>query len=415
MKLTTTVFWSALATIIRLATGFVSVKFVAVKIGPLGVGLVGQFGNFSQIIMTLALGGVSSGLIKFTSQFKDNTEELYQIWRTIIWISGVMIIIISVFMILFHNWLALVFLHDKKFGIVFIIFAFSLIFFVANSLMLNILNGLHQIQKFNLLNSLNSVLALGVTLALVNYLHLIGAILSLVTSQAVTFFVIIFFVARSDWFKPKAFFGKFNLYYFKQLMGFTAMSITSICVIPTSQMFVRTYLANHSSWEIAGCWQGVQKISDSYLMVVYTALGTYFLPKLSSLSDTKLIHQEIINGYLKIMPFVLISALSIYIFRNLIINLLFSHDFFAMRTMFFWQLLGDCFKIASYMLAYLLLAKAKTRLFIFSEIFFGITFPLFSYLLINFLGSSGAVMAFALNYFLYFMFMIYLYKKGHLL
>ena len=71
MKLASTVSWSALATIIRLANGgFVSMKIVAVLVGPIGVALIGQFGNFNSIVMVLALGGVSSGVISTLRNIK---------------------------------------------------------------------------------------------------------------------------------------------------------------------------------------------------------------------------------------------------------------------------------------------------------------------------------------------------------
>lgn len=45
-----------------------------------------------------------------------------------------------------------------------------------------------------------------------------------------------------------------------------------------------------------------------------------------------------------------------------------------------------------------MLAKAKIKLFMITEIILGISFPLLSYLFINLAGADGAVMAFALNY-----------------
>lgn len=414
MKLASTVSWSALATLIRLASNFVSIKIVALIAGPLGVALVGQFSNFNGIVMVLALGGISSGVIKYTSQYKDNLDELRKIWQTIIWISVTLTIPVIIVLLLFHNWLAEEFLHSAKYGSILVIFAFSLGFYVANGLLLNILNGLHEIKRFNLLNTLNSVLGLCATIILVYQYQVYGALLAMVTSQSITFFIITFFVRKQAWFKLNNFIGKFDHYYCKRLMGFTAMSLTSMCVIPTSQMFVRGYLANHFSWDIAGCWQGMQKISDSYLMIVYTALGTYFLPKLSNLQDKQQISHEIKKGYKLIMPFVIVSALTIYFCRDLVIYVLFANSFSDMRDMFFWQLIGDCFKIASYVLAYLMLARAKTRLFMITEIIFGISFPFLSYLFINLAGADGAVMAFALNYMIYFVLFVVLYKKGYL-
>lgn len=414
MKLVSTVSWSALATIIRLANGFVSMKVVAVLIGPVGVALIGQFGNFTSIVMTLALGGISTGVVKYTSQYKDNPDELRKVWHTVSWVSVVLSIPVILVLLVFHSWLAQEFLHDAKYGSILIIFAFSLSFYIANSLLLNILNGLHEIKRFNLLNTLNSTLGLLVTIALVHQYKVYGALLAMVTSQSITFLIITFFVRKQAWFRLSNFFGKFNEFYFKKLLGFTAMSLTSMCVIPTSQMFVRGYLANHTSWDIAGCWQGMQKISDSYLMIVYTALGTYFLPKLANLKSSEEISIEIRNGYKVIMPFVLGSAILIYLLRDFIIHLLFANSFNAMRDMFAWQLTGDCFKLASYVLAYLMLARAKTKIFMATEIVFGISFPLLSYLFINLAGADGAVMAFALNYIVYFILFVMLYKKGYL-
>ncbi len=414
MKLASTVSWSALATIIRLANGFVSMKIVAVLVGPIGVALIGQFGNFNSIVMVLALGGVSSGVIKYTSQYKDNQEELHKVWRTVTWVSLALSIPVIIVLLSFHNWLAQEFLHDVKYGSILVIFAFSLGFYVANSLLLNILNGLHEIKRFNLLNTLNSTLGLLVTIGLVYQYKVYGALLAMVISQSITFFIIAFFVRKQAWFKLNNFFGKFDKYYFNKLLGFTAMSLTSMCVIPTSQMFVRGYLADHTSWNVAGCWQGMQKISDAYLMIVYTALGTYFLPKLANLQDKNQISKEINNGYKLIMPFVICSAIIIYFMRDFVIHLLFAKSFGAMRDMFFWQLIGDCFKLASWILAYLMLARAKTKLFMLTEIIFGISFLLLSYLFINLIGANGAVMAFALNYMIYFVIFVVLYKKGYL-
>ncbi len=414
MKLASTVSWSALATIIRLANGFVSMKVVAVLVGPVGIALIGQFGNFTSIIMTLALGGISTGVIKYTSQYKDNPDELKRVWYTISWVSGVLSIPVIFILLVFHTWLAKEFLHNIEYASILVVFAFSLGFYVANNLLLNILNGLHEIKRFNLLNTLNSTLGLLVTIGLVYQYKVYGALLAMVTSQSITFFIIIIFVRKQAWFKLSNFFGKFDKFYFKKLLGFTAMSLTSMCVIPTSQMFVRGYLASHTSWDVAGCWQGMQKISDAYLMIVYTALGTYFLPKLANLQDRNQISKEIRNGYKLIMPFVIVSAVVIYFCRDIVIQVLFAKSFGAMRDMFFWQLIGDCFKLASWILAYLMLAKAKTKLFMITEIIFGISFPLLSYIFINFAGVDGAVMAFALNYMIYFVLFVVLYKKGYL-
>ena len=138
------------------------------------------------------------------------------------------------------------------------------------------------------------------------------------------------------------------------------------------------------------------------------------LPKLANLQDKNQISKEIGNGYKLIMPFVIGSAIIIYLIRSFIIRLLFAKSFSAMDGMFAWQLVGDCFKIATYLVSYLVLARAKTKIFMLTEVLFGISFPVLSYSFINLIGANGAVMAFALNYMIYFILFVVLYKKGYL-
>src|SRR5690606_17800592 len=110
-----------------------------------------------------------------------------------------------------------------------------------------------------------------------------------------------------------------------------------------------------------GYWQGMMRISDGYLMLITTALSTYYLPKLSSLTTNKDLRNEIINGYKLIIPLVFSGCILIYFLRFFIIKLLYTTDFIAMENLFLWQLIGDFFKLSAWVLAYLMLAKAMTK------------------------------------------------------
>ena len=55
---------NAVSTFIRMLTGFVSVKVVAVLIGPVGIALLGQLNNFSSILLSISTGGITNGMTK---------------------------------------------------------------------------------------------------------------------------------------------------------------------------------------------------------------------------------------------------------------------------------------------------------------------------------------------------------------
>jgi PST family polysaccharide transporter len=91
--------------------------------------------------------------------------------------------------------------------------------------------------------------------------------------------------------------------------------------------------------------------------------------------------------------------------------LLFTPDFVAANALYGPQLLGDVIKIASFVLSYLMLAKAMTRLFVLSECVFAGTYLLLVYVFTAHFGVVGAMYAFAVNYLLYLAFNVVVARR----
>ncbi|RYZ79482.1 MAG: hypothetical protein EOO68_38850 [Moraxellaceae bacterium] len=162
---------------------------------------------------------------------------------------------------------------------------------------------------------------------------------------------------------------------------------------------------------VAGYWQAVTKISDYYLSFITMVLGVYYMPKLSELQNRLELRQEIIKGYKYILPAVSLIALLIWLFRDLIVHVLFTPGFMPMKPLFSFQLLGDVFKIASWLLAILMIAKAMTKTYIITEFIFATTYVVFCYYFIDHYGVIGATYGFCLNYFLYLVVMSIIMRK----
>jgi PST family polysaccharide transporter len=291
------------------------------------------------------------------------------------------------------------------------VLSFTVFLFALNIILLSILNGQKEIKKFILVSISSSLFSLLFTSFLIIKLSLIGALYALVANQSVIFFVTLLFVIKSRWFKWEYFSKGIDRDSLVKLGKFSLMALTSALMIPVSELIIRDYIGETLSWDSAGYWQGIMYISKMYLLVVTTSLGIYYLPKLSEITDNKELKEEIKNGYKIIIPIVAIMALGIYLSRDLVIEIAFSSDFIMMRELFKWQLIGDIIKIISWLLAYLMLAKAMTKLFIISEIIFTISWITFAILGVKYFGLVGVTYAFSLNYFLYLIFVFIYFKK----
>lgn len=63
------------------------------------------------------------------------------------------------------------------------------------------------------------------------------------------------------------------------------MSMIHILTVPVSFIIIRNYITDTLSMEHAGYWQGLTKISDTYLMFITMSLSVYYLPRLSEIKD----------------------------------------------------------------------------------------------------------------------------------
>lgn len=411
MNLLKTSFFSAVSTLLKISASFVANKFIAVYTGPNGVALIGQFTNLVTILSTFANGAINSGVVKYTSEFENHENKLIALFSTSIKISIGCSLVVGTILVITGRYISLYFLNTADYESIIIIFGVVIILYSLNLLFLSILNGKHEIKKLTLVNSISSIIGLILTIFLVIYLNVYGALLSLVLIQSLVFFITITALVKTSWFKLAYFIAPFDKVFSKKLFQYSLMNIVTAVTIPVSQIVIRNYIINNISLQQAGYWQGLLRISDGYLLIVTTSLSTYYLPKLSKLKKKIEIKKEIFYGYKVLLPFVALSCVVIFFLRYLIIKTLYTTSFNPMSNLFLFQLLGDFFKISSWLLAYIMVARSLTKLYIITEILLSISYVLIGIVLMKLFGLVGVTYAFALNYFLYLIFMVFAFKS----
>jgi PST family polysaccharide transporter len=411
LKLLKTTLFSGATTFIKLSSGFVASKIIAVYTGPAGLALVGAFTNFISIALTFANGAINTGVVKFTAEFESNISKQKSLFSTSLKISLVCSTLVGTLLVFFSEYFSILIFQVGNYYKQFQLLGICILFYSLNSLLISILNGKGLIRSLSIVNALGSLVSLLLTIILVYFYKIDGALYALVLGQSVVFIITFVFFLKSSWFSLEYFKEKFNVALALKLSQFSLMAIVTALTVPVSQIVIRNLIISDIGIKDGGIWQGLLKISDGYLLLITTSLSTYYLPKLSSLRKDMEIKAEIINGYKLIIPAVFAGCLIIYFLRFSIINTLFSSDFFEMNKLFFWQLLGDFFKILAWVLAYLMLVKSMTKVYIATEIIFSLSYVLLSYLLMQISGVEGVVIAFAINYFIYLLVMLGIFRK----
>ena len=411
MTLIKTSLLSSIATIIKILTGFITVKIISVYLGPSGLALVAQVNNFIGLLTSLSSGGIGNGIVKYTAEFKENKVEIFKTWSTALKLSVVLSLIIGIFVSIFSKKISFYLLGNEEFYFVFLIFSLLVIFFTMNTVFTSIFNGLGEIKKLTFLNVVSSLIGLFIALLLILNFGLKGALISGIVSQFIIFFVIVIFLKKSSLFSLRIFKEKFDIKTLYNLLNFSGMTLTAVIMNMGALIFLRNYIGNNFGWDSAGYWQGIWRISETYLMLITMTLSIYYLPKLSEIQNKKELIKEILYGYKIIIPVVILMAGFIYIFRDFLIRLIFSDDFQPMSDLFLFQLIGDVVKIASWLLGYIMIAKAMTGKYILLEIISVLNFVVLSIIFLNIYGLVGITLAFMVNYIFYFAILALIFKR----
>lgn len=401
---------NAIATAVRMLAGLISVKIVAAIIGPAGVAILGQLNNISTILLGVATGGIGTGIVKYVAEYKEDKSLIRLLLSNALRIILYFTFFVALGLIAFHDYLSRTILLSNEYGYVFNVFGFTIIFYTLNSLLVSILNGYKEFKQYVRVNICGTVLGLVFSILLVTQFGLTGAMINAVTFQSVMFFVTLWMCRKYPWLSFFNFTAKFDKGTACNYLKYSLMAFVTLAVVPVSQMLLRGYVISEISITEAGWWEGMNRISNMYLSVITTSFSVYYLPKLSEIKDKLELRNEIFRCYKFIIPMLLIATISIYMLRHFIIWLLFTPAFYPMENLFIWQLLGDLFKIASWLLAFLMVAKAKTIAFITSEIVFSLLFVGLGFLFMHWNGTVGITQAYMTNYIIYLLAMIYLFR-----
>src|SRR5690606_9434576 len=101
----------------------------------------------------------------------------------------------------------------------------------------------------------------------------------------------------------------------------------------------------------------------------------------------------------------------LYLFRNYVIIILQTPEFYPMEALFAWQLAGDFFKVASMVIAYQFLAKNMFWHFVITEIFSLLLLYFCSVWFISAYGYVGASIGYALQMLVYLLVIAFIFRK----
>ncbi|TLX76905.1 O-antigen translocase [Labilibacter sediminis] len=394
---------------LRFIIGIINIKVISIWIGASGLALTGQFTNFLQIAGTFSGIGFNHGITKLISQYSNSTIRKKLIISNGLALSLGLSIVTSILLYLFSDILSISILKDIRFKLFFKlagIVVFSLSF---SNLILSILNGAKKYKSFIQLN-IGMIISSFIFLVPMTYLYgLNGAILSQYFSGIIHIILALYFAKDINYKSLNHF--RISFYISKRLIHFGLMLVLASSIPPLVSIVIRNLIISEYGLEVAGWWEGVSRISKTYLGLCISTISLYYLPQISKHQSSSQLNKLIHSTIKQAMPIVTFGLILIFISKDIIVKVLFTKDFYEMKKLFLFQNIGDTCRMFNWFFAITIIIKEKITIYIYSEIIMAVTYLTLVYLIIPYLGINYSTLPYMINTFIYLGVSQYIYRK----
>lgn len=391
--------------ILRFVVGLLNMKIVALFAGTSGMALFGQLQNALQLGSTLSGLGLSNGVVKFTSKYKNDVNERDSILSTGFSVTFLMALVVGISIFFLADYISFYLFKSTQYAH---ICQFVGIHFISGSifnLVLAVFNGLLRLKEYVFLNVVNSTSFLMLVYIFTIVWNIEGMLWALVFQNVIACSIAVLVVSKR---KIRIRFSIKKKACFK-LGNYTIMTLASGIIGPLILLLVREIIIVNEGMHLAGIWESVNKISNSYIALMTGAFAYYFLPRFSQLKSHSSISEEVYSTYKTLVPILILGGLLLYVFRGHVVDIIYTKSFSEASDIMIWQIFGDFFRILSWLIGYLLIAKTKTVAFVCTELLSAVLQVFLTKVLVNQFGIEGSTMAYGLENVIYFIFMIFVF------
>ncbi|AOC93558.1 Polysaccharide biosynthesis protein [Flavobacterium anhuiense] len=404
---------NSLSVALKIGIGLITSKILAVFVGPSGMALVGNLRNFLTSLENIATLGFQNGIVKYTAESEKSRIELQKIISTVfIALIGVAILLSIILFCSASYWNEKIFGDNTEYLIVFKTLSFVLPTYGLSIFFIAVINGLGKFKKVISINIIGNIVGLLTSVFLILQFKTTGALMAIVMAPALLFFITLYLVQKEIQIFQFVKLDVFDFKVLKNLSAYSLMTLVSSVFGPFVFLAIRNHIIQDLGIEQAGYWETMTRISSYYLMFISAILSVYFLPKLSKAQNNQETKSVFLQYYKYILPVFALALAILYFIRFFVIQLLFTKEFLPVTDLFFWQLLGDVFKVCALILGYQFFAKRKTSAFIITELFSLSVFYTASLYFIELFQIEGVVIAYVFQNACYFIVLGIYFRKS---
>lgn len=387
-------------------------KFVAVLLGPSGMGVVGLLTTTLSLMSSLTNLGLGRSAVRdISSANSTNNEEkiseTISVFRKLVWMTGALGMTAT---IILSPLLSYFTFGNYDYTVAYMLLAATLLITQLTVGQTVILQGLRKISWMAKAGVYSSVVGLLTSVPLY-YLYGIKGIVPAIIVTAISVYIIQEHFAKKINIRATSISLKEALKKGNGMIKLGLVLSVNGLITTGASYLIRIYISHSGNLEDVGFYTAGFAIINTYIGMVFSAMITDYYPRLAAVQNDQPKYNILINQQIEVAIYIVAPLIcGFLIFVNWVIVLIYSSKFLPIVEMIQWGILAIFFKTLGWAIGVLLAAKGHSKHLFWNEFIANTYLLLLNILGYYFFGLEGLGISFLIGYFLHFL-QIYLFTK----
>ena len=348
--------------------GLVRNKFVALLLGPGGMGLVTLFNTTVSLISQATHLGISFSAVRRISELYDESDEeksshfvqVVRGWSVLTALLGMLVCVVAGSFLInaTFSW------GDHSLHFVLLSPAIGMLAITGGETA--ILKGQRKLGALAMIQVISAIASLAISVPIYYFFWQTGIVPVIVLMAFFTMCATMYYSLRLY---PYRLYGTRGILGEGMDMVRLGVAFTLAGVVASAaEMVIRSFLNVTGDLDVLGLYNAGYMITITYAGMVFSAMETDYYPRLSAVNQNVEATNLTVNRQMEVSLLILAPMLTALIaFLPVLIPLLFSREFVSVIEMAQVTVVSMYFKVLTLPVAYITLARGKSKAYLFLE------------------------------------------------
>lgn len=376
---------------------------LALLLGPTGVGLLSIYNSLQGMVSTAAGLGMGSSSVRQIASVKGEEQALSRVRRVLLAAHLVQGALAMLGVWLLRGPIAEWLLGTREYATEVSLIGLAIFLGLLGTAQTALLQGMRRIGDLGRVTVLSALVGTVAGLAAVWLYGQAGLIWFVVVQPLATLLIAMRYTSRLP--KPSAARSKPAEIWevWKPMAKLGGAFMLGGLATTATLLLVRSRITQELGLDAAGQFAASWGITITYVGFLLGAMAADYYPSLVEVINDRPAATRLMNDQAQLGLAIGGPVLLLLIgLAPWVITLLYSSEFAPAATLLQWQTVGNVFKLASWALAFSIVAAARSKIYLMMELSFNIVFLAMVWWLLPVLGLEVTAMAFLIGYIVYF-------------